>query len=64
VQHTALPESEHPKVFISYSHDSAEHQERVLSLADRLRQDGIDAMVDQYAPTPPDGWPLWMDLEI
>ena len=21
-------------------------------------------MIDQYAPAPPDGWPLWMDLEI
>ena len=25
-----------PKVFISYSHDSQEHKDRVLSLADRL----------------------------
>lgn len=36
-----------PKVFISYSHDTVEHQERVLDLADRLRADGIDAEVDQ-----------------
>jgi phospholipase C len=53
-----------PKVFISYSHDSQEHQDRVLRLADQLRQDGIDALVDQYEPAPPDGWPIWMDLEI
>jgi hypothetical protein len=26
-----------PKVFISYSHDTVKHQERVLGLADRLR---------------------------
>ena len=26
-----------PKVFISYSHDTVEHQKRVLGLADRLR---------------------------
>ncbi|OLP18367.1 hypothetical protein BST81_11035 [Leptolyngbya sp. 'hensonii'] len=25
------------KVFISYSHDAEEHQQNVLSLADRLR---------------------------
>ena len=37
-----------PKVFVSYSHDTVEHQERVLGLADRLRADGIDAEIDQY----------------
>jgi tetratricopeptide (TPR) repeat protein len=50
-----------PKVFISYSHDSAEHEERVLALAERLRKEGVDAQIDQYiAGTPPDGWPRWM----
>jgi hypothetical protein len=28
-------------VFISYSHDSVEHRERVLALSERLRKDGI-----------------------
>jgi hypothetical protein len=50
-----------PKVFISYSHDSTEHTETVLSLAQRLRQDGIDAWIDQYENgTPEEGWPRWM----
>jgi hypothetical protein len=50
-----------PKVFISYSHDSTEHAEAVLSLAQRLRQDGIDAWIDQYENgTPEEGWPRWM----
>lgn len=31
------------KVFISYSHDSREHGEKVLGLADKLREQGIDA---------------------
>ena len=53
-----------PKVFISYSHDSAEHQARVLSLADRLRADGVDAEVDQYNTAPPEGWPLWCERQI
>jgi SEFIR domain len=53
-----------PKVFISYSHDTVEHQERVLSLADRLRADGIDAEVDQYNAAPPEGWPLWCERQI
>ncbi len=51
-------------VFISYSHDSAQHEARVLALADRLRADGIDAMVDQYQTAPPDGWQLWMEKQI
>jgi SEFIR domain len=53
-----------PKVFISYSHDTVEHQERVLSLADRLRADGIDAEIDQYNAAPPEGWPLWCERQI
>ena len=53
-----------PRVFLSYSHDSAEHENRVLSLANRLRREGVDARIDQYDPAPPKGWPLWMDLEI
>jgi hypothetical protein len=50
-----------PKVFISYSHDSPQHEERVLGLAERLRLDGIDAQIDQYIlGTPQEGWPRWM----
>ena len=40
--------AEHPKVFISYSHDSPEHMEWVLKLGTRLRQKGIDAILDQW----------------
>jgi hypothetical protein len=50
-----------PKILISYSHDSPEHEERVLALAERLRKDGVDAQIDQYvAGTPLEGWPRWM----
>lgn len=52
------------KVFISYSHDSPEHENRVLELSDRLRDDGIDANIDQYQTNPPEGWQLWMEKEI
>ncbi|MBI3913702.1 MAG: TIR domain-containing protein, partial [Chloroflexi bacterium] len=51
-------------VFISYSHDSPQHEARVLALADRLRADGIDAMIDQYQAAPPEGWQLWMEKQI
>ncbi len=51
-------------VFISYSHDSEEHKQRVLELADRLRFDGVDAQLDQYEQAPPVGWPQWMLNQI
>ncbi len=53
-----------PNVFISYSHDSPEHVDRVLALADRLIQDGINCTLDQYEISPPEGWPKWMDRHI
>ena len=58
-----MPEN-NPKVFISYSHDSADHEDRILQLTNRLRREGIDALIDQYQPAPPTGWPMWMDREI
>jgi hypothetical protein len=60
----ALTQQTAPRVFISYSHDTVEHQERVLGLADRLRTDGIDAEIDQYNTAPPEGWPLWCEQQI
>ena len=53
-----------PKVFISYSHDSQEHNDRVLALADRLRKEGVDCNIDQYEQSPPIGWHRWMLGEI
>lgn len=55
---------DHPKVFISYSHDLQEHKDRVLHLSDRLRADGIDCNIDQYETSPPEGWPRWMVNKI
>jgi len=52
------------KIFISYSHDSQEHCDRVLALANRLRQDGLDCNLDRYESSPPGGWPKWMDMQI
>ena len=53
-----------PKVFISYSQDSPEHEDRVLAFSNRLRADGIDCNLDQYEISPPEGWPRWMDRQI
>lgn len=53
-----------PTVFISYSHDSPEHDDRVLALSNRLRKEGIDCTLDQYEDSPAEGWPKWMDRQI
>lgn len=52
------------RVFISYSHDSEEYQQTVLSLADRLRDEGIDCIIDQYEDSPTEGWVRWAINQI
>jgi tetratricopeptide (TPR) repeat protein len=48
--------------FLSYSHDSDAHRERVLGLSERLRADGVTTILDRYVAkgSPPEGWPRWM----
>ena len=53
-----------PRVLISYSHDPARHADSVLELANRLRQDGVDAWLDRFEPYPEMGWLRWMQQEI
>ena len=48
-----------PRVFISYSHDSREHCDRVIALAQQLRRDGIDAELDQFHQDELLHWPRW-----
>ncbi len=52
------------RVFLSYSHDSPEHQARVLALATRLVTEGIDAKLDQWVIDPEGGWALWTEREV
>jgi hypothetical protein len=52
------------KVFISYSHDSPEHNERVLQLSNTLRSHGIDAELDRYHVRPAKGWPYWCEEQL
>lgn len=52
------------KVFISYSHDTKEHVQRVSELSKCLRSSGIDAWIDQYEGFPKEGWPLWMERQL
>ena len=58
------PESGSPRVLISYSHDSPDHEAKVLALSDRLRSEGIDAILDQYESFPPQGWIQWMKHQV
>ena len=58
------PALEHPNVFISYSHDSPVHEAKVLALANRLRADGIDAVLDQYESFPAEAWEMWGQRRI
>src|SRR5271157_1812468 len=54
-----------PRVFLSYSHDSDEHADRVLALADALCDRGIDVILGRYVhPAPAEGWPRWMDQNL
>jgi len=54
-----------PRVFLSYSHDSDEHADRVLALAYALRDRGIDVILDRFVhPAPAEGWPRWMERNL
>jgi len=53
-----------PKIFMSYSHDSAEHSERVLHFAWSLRRNGIDVELDQFHNEKIVDWPRWCNERI
>jgi SEFIR domain len=52
------------KVFISYAHESEKFSNKVLEFSDFLRSNGVDAEIDQYEESPPEGWPKWMMRQI
>lgn len=53
-----------PRVFISYSHDSAEHKKWVLDFATTLRNRGVDAILDQWDLKPGDDLPEFMEQNL
>ncbi|AZF12643.1 hypothetical protein C4J93_4476 [Pseudomonas sp. R2-37-08W] len=53
-----------PKAFISYSHDSQEHKQWILEFASRLRNSGIDAILDQWELQPGDDLPQFMERHL
>jgi len=50
------------RIFISYTHDSPEHSQRVLNLGNLLRSEGFDCDLDQYHSN--QDWPAWMERNI
>lgn len=59
-----MPKRNYVQAFISYTHDSDSHKERVLALASRLRGDGIDVHLDQWVQAPEKGWPRWTSDQV
>lgn len=53
-----------PKVFVSYSHDSQPHKKWVMDFATRLRNSGVDAILDQWELQPGDDIPLFMERNL
>lgn len=54
-------------VFLSYSHDSDQHSERVRGLAERLRQvQGLSVRIDRdcWPGGPDEGWPNWSERQV
>jgi hypothetical protein len=50
-----------PQVFISYSHDSPKHKQWVSELAAKLRDNGVNTILDQWDLSPGDDVTLFMD---
>jgi len=53
-----------PKVFISYSHDSAVHKQWVLEFTPTLRDRGVDAILDQWELKPGDDLTEFMERNL
>jgi TIR domain len=58
-----------PRVFISYAHPSELNQkrellDRVLTLSDRLRLDGVDCYIDRYLENIPQNWTEWVQEQV
>ena len=56
--------AEHPKVFISYSHDSPEHKRWVSELGAKLHRKGINVILDQWELRTGDDLALFMERGV
>ena len=53
-----------PRVFVSYAHESREHEQSVLEFYEFLRSVGVDARIDVLAAQRPQEWNQWMLGEL
>jgi len=53
-----------PRVFISYSHDSKDHKAWVTNLGTRLREKGVDVILDQWDTEPGDNLAKFMESGV
>ena len=58
---TLRARSQAPRVFVSYSHESADHKNWILRLASDLRKQGIDAILDVWDLKPGDDVARFME---
>ncbi|MGH8507809.1 MAG: toll/interleukin-1 receptor domain-containing protein, partial [Gammaproteobacteria bacterium] len=58
------PEMTAPKVFISYSRESPNHEAWVLELAASLRRNGVEASLDQWDLRPGHDMTVFMESQI
>ena len=49
------------RVFISYSHESKHHIDRVMGLARAFTSGGLDFVLGRYETGADEGWPVWME---
>lgn len=59
MSHPDSPPANLVRVFVSYSHDSPAHSQRVLGLAWALRDHGITVELDQFHQDEIVDWPRW-----
>jgi tetratricopeptide (TPR) repeat protein len=53
-----------PRVFVSFAHESDEHDRKIMALVDALRGHGIDAICYLQKDWYDEGFILWMEKEI
>jgi len=59
-----VPKEKPPKCFVSYSADSTAHEEWVLKLATRVRENGVDVVLDQWDLEYGNDLPLFMETNV
>lgn len=54
-------QSSPPKIFVSYTWEGVNHNDKAVGLANSLRHQGLETMIDAYiSGSPAGGWPIWM----